>query len=65
MHAFSHAEITGIQATRTAEAAAWRLAREAGHHALPGRTAFRVRLGEALVTTGLRLMRPPHAHRLA
>ncbi|RPF40835.1 hypothetical protein EDD96_4614 [Streptomyces sp. Ag109_G2-6] len=67
MHAFTH---TRIHAARTAElaaeAAAWRLAHEA---AAPDPTtapaapaALRNRLGEALVSAGIRLMQPEHLH---
>ncbi|MEU8433984.1 hypothetical protein AB0F18_13870 [Streptomyces sp. NPDC029216] len=61
MHAFPH---TRIHAARTAElaadAAAWRLARDAAPAAAPA--ALRNRLGEALVAAGARLMRPEHLH---
>ncbi|MEU9720349.1 hypothetical protein [Streptomyces sp. NPDC047976] len=63
MHTFPHAL---THATRTAElaaeAAAWRLAREAAPAApaLPVLPALRNRLGEALIATGTRLARPAH-----
>ncbi|WP_328298903.1 hypothetical protein OG389_14545 [Streptomyces sp. NBC_00435] len=61
MHAFSHAE---IHATRTAEAAAWRRAREAAPHLRPlPSCALRNRLGEALIVVGIRLIQPAHLHR--
>ncbi|MFD8147979.1 hypothetical protein [Streptomyces sp. NPDC059708] len=68
MHAFTH---TRIHAARTAElaadAAAWRLSREAAPAAAPAAAtpvsaALRDRLGEALVAAGTRLMRPGHPH---
>ncbi|MFE2923080.1 hypothetical protein [Streptomyces goshikiensis] len=76
MHASAHAART---AELTAEAAAWRLARGAATptapapRALPVRAvlpvlpALRNRLGEALVSAGIRLMRPAHSgvHRAA
>ncbi|MFE3991229.1 hypothetical protein ACFXPW_05900 [Streptomyces goshikiensis] len=81
MNAFAHAEIhASTHAARTAEltaeAAAWRLARGAATptapapHALPALPvlpALRNRLGEALVSAGIRLMRPAHSgvHRAA
>ncbi|MEU3406741.1 hypothetical protein ABZ766_22755 [Streptomyces sp. NPDC006670] len=59
MHAFTH---TRIHAARTAElaaeAAAWRLTRDAAPAAAPAPAALRNRLGEALVAAGTRLMRP-------
>lgn len=61
MHAFSHAPLhTAVHADRTAEAAAWRLAREAAR-AAPG-PALRDRLGEALIAAGIRLLQPAHLH---
>ncbi|MGR4878817.1 hypothetical protein ACIPUC_05180 [Streptomyces sp. LARHCF249] len=58
MHAFTHAL---THATRTAElaaeAAAWRLA--ASVDTTP---ALRDRLGEALISAGIRLLRPDHVH---
>ncbi|MFE4262338.1 hypothetical protein [Streptomyces sp. NPDC056883] len=62
MHAFSHAQNhAAIHATRTAEAAAWRRAREAAprlcHHPA---SALRNRAGEALIGAGIRLMQPAH-----
>ncbi|MFJ5634305.1 hypothetical protein ACIQF5_16890 [Streptomyces goshikiensis] len=77
MYASTHAART---AELTAEAAAWRLARGAATGtapapgALPVRAvllpvlpALRNRLGEALVSAGIRLMRPAHSgvHRAA
>ncbi|WP_371678364.1 hypothetical protein [Streptomyces sp. NBC_01276] len=72
MHAFPYAEIHAeIHAARTAElaaeAAAWHLAHESAApahsaratHAVP---ALRNRLGEALISAGLRLMEPAHVH---
>ncbi|MER8092298.1 hypothetical protein [Streptomyces goshikiensis] len=76
IHASTHAART---AELTAEAAAWRLARGAAtptapaphsrpvRAALPLLPALRNRLGEALVSAGIRLMRPAHSgvHRAA
>ncbi|MET9852741.1 hypothetical protein ABZY57_07335 [Streptomyces sp. NPDC006450] len=67
MHAFSHAQIHAeIHATRTAEAAAWRRAREAAPHAfyIPHlrAPALRNRLGESLIALGIRLIQPAHLH---
>ncbi|MFI9184324.1 hypothetical protein ACIGXG_19140 [Streptomyces goshikiensis] len=76
MYASAHAART---AELTAEAAAWRLARGAATPAAPAPharlvrvvpavlPALRNRLGEALVSAGIRLMRPAHsgAHRAA
>ncbi|MCP3756273.1 hypothetical protein ACFRJ1_34220 [Streptomyces sp. NPDC056773] len=62
MHAFSHAEIhADTHATRTAEAAAWRRAREAAPHLCrhPA-SALRNRVGEALISAGIRLIQPAH-----
>ncbi|MCX5198440.1 hypothetical protein OOK31_31925 [Streptomyces sp. NBC_00249] len=66
MHTFDH---TLTHATRTAElaaeAAAWRLAREAAPAApvpSPALAALRNRAGEALVAAGIRLMQPAHVH---
>ncbi|MCJ0872256.1 hypothetical protein [Streptomyces sp. AP-93] len=65
MHAFSHAQNHAeIHATRTAEAAAWRLAREAAPHVsyVPHlrAPALRNRLGESLIALGIRLIQPAH-----
>lgn len=61
MHAFSHAENHAeLHATRTAEAAAWRRAQQIAPH-LPA-AALRNRLGEALITLGIRLIQPAHLH---
>lgn len=65
MHAFTHARIHAARtAELAAEAAAWRLAREAAPvppvAALA--PALRDRLGEALIATGIRLMRSGHIH---
>ncbi|MCY0929691.1 hypothetical protein OTB20_26565 [Streptomyces sp. H27-H1] len=64
MHAFSHAEIhAGTHATRTAEAAAWRRAREAAPHLCPRpASALRNRVGEALIAAGIHLIQPAHLH---
>lgn len=67
MHAFSHAQIHAeIHATRTAEAAAWRRAREAAPHVsyVPRlrAPALRNRLGETLIALGIRLIQPAHLH---
>ncbi|MFJ7269814.1 hypothetical protein ACIQV3_24790 [Streptomyces sp. NPDC099050] len=62
MHAFSHAHIhAATHATRTAEAAAWRRAREAAPHLCrhPAST-LRNRIGEALIATGIHLIQPAH-----
>lgn len=66
MHAFTPAEIHAeTHAARTAElaaeAAGWHLAREAAP-AVPAVPALRNRLGEALVSAGIRLMQPAHVH---
>ncbi|MFD9265207.1 hypothetical protein ACFWB1_30870 [Streptomyces goshikiensis] len=70
IHASTHAART---AELTAEATAWRLARGAAtpttpappalpvRAALPVLAALRNRLGEALVSAGIRLMRPAHS----
>ena len=58
MHAFTPAE---FYAELAAEAAAWRLTREAAP-ATPALSALRNRLGEALVAVGIRLMQPAHLH---
>ncbi|MBT2466458.1 hypothetical protein J7E97_00900 [Streptomyces sp. ISL-66] len=64
MHAFSHALIHAeLHTIRTAEAAAWRLAREAAPAGTGPGPALRDRLGEALIAAGIRLMRPAHLHR--
>ncbi|MCJ1677092.1 hypothetical protein MTF65_06980 [Streptomyces sp. APSN-46.1] len=66
MHAFTHAEIHAAHAAElAADAAAWRLAREAAGNApaaLPAFPALRNRVGEALVSAGIRLMQPAHVH---
>ncbi|WP_371616094.1 hypothetical protein [Streptomyces sp. NBC_00454] len=65
MHAFTHDEIhSGLHATRTAEAAAWRLGRAAALATPPAPSgpALRDRLGEALIAAGIRLIRPAHLH---
>ncbi|MFJ3833957.1 hypothetical protein ACIPY6_00360 [Streptomyces sp. NPDC090054] len=71
MHAFDHALNHAARTTElAAEAATWHLAHEAGPAttavpALPARPALpalRNRLGEALVTAGIRLMQPAHDH---
>ncbi|MDA5285052.1 hypothetical protein [Streptomyces sp. Isolate_45] len=68
MHAFDHALNHAARTTElAAEAAAWHLAHEAGPAttavpALPALPALRNRLGEALVTAGIRLMQPAHDH---
>lgn len=70
MHAFPYAEIHAeIHAARTAElaaeAAAWHLAHESATPAAPAAhavPALRNRLGEALISAGLRLMEPAHVH---
>ncbi|MGW7318109.1 hypothetical protein [Streptomyces sp. NPDC054865] len=65
MHAFDHALNHAARATElAAEAAAWHLAHEAGPAATaaPALPALRNRLGEALVTAGIRLMQPAHVH---
>ncbi|GLX40228.1 hypothetical protein Sros01_63010 [Streptomyces roseochromogenus] len=73
MHAFPYAEIHAeIHAARTAElaaeAAAWHLAHESAApgapaaHAVHAVPALRNRLGEALISAGLRLMEPAHVH---
>ncbi|EFL15418.1 hypothetical protein [Streptomyces sp. C] len=66
MHAFPHTEMHAARtAELAAEAAAWRLAREAapaGSPALPAMAALRNRLGEALVSAGTRLLQPAPAH---
>lgn len=64
MHAISHAQIhAGTHATRTAEAAAWRRAREAAPHLChrPG-SALRNQVGEALIAAGIHLIQPAHLH---
>ncbi|WP_327306499.1 hypothetical protein OG730_25995 [Streptomyces sp. NBC_01298] len=64
MHAFSHAQIhAATHTTRTAEAAAWRRAREAAPHLRrhPA-AALRNRVGEALIATGIHLIQPAHLH---
>ncbi|MBT1187854.1 hypothetical protein HET69_28680 [Streptomyces sp. CJ_13] len=72
MNAFAHAEIhasthAARNAELTAEAAAWRLARGAATPTTPAPparpvlAALRNRLGEALVSAGIRLMRPAHS----
>lgn len=59
MHAFTHARIHAARtAELAAEAAAWHLA----HENAPVAPALRDRLGEALVTAGIRLMQPAHIH---
>ncbi|UQX01362.1 hypothetical protein [Streptomyces sp. RerS4] len=72
MHAFPHAEIHAARtAELAAEAAAWRLARQAAPcapaapapSAAPSAlSALRNRAGEALVHVGIRLMQPAHLH---
>ncbi len=67
MHAFSHAQIhSAIHSTRTAEAAAWRRAREAAPYGSrvprPRAPALRNRLGETLIALGIRLIQPAHLH---
>ncbi|MET8754426.1 hypothetical protein ABZW32_30680 [Streptomyces sp. NPDC004667] len=72
MHAFQHAEIHAARtAELAAEAAAWHLAHESAAPATPGALAthaahaapaLRNRLGEALISAGLRLMEPAHVH---
>ncbi|MFD6872909.1 MULTISPECIES: hypothetical protein [unclassified Streptomyces] len=71
MHAFDHALNHAARTTElAAEAAAWHLAHEAGPAApalpalptLPTLPTLRNRLGEALVTAGIRLMQPAHDH---
>ncbi|CAM5454847.1 hypothetical protein SAVIM338S_02856 [Streptomyces avidinii] len=67
MHAFSHAQIhSDTHATRTAEAAAWRRAREASPRVSPvprpRSPALRNRLGESLIALGIRLIQPAHLH---
>ncbi|MFF1411179.1 hypothetical protein ACFVX6_15530 [Streptomyces sp. NPDC058289] len=67
MHAFSHAQIhAATHATLTAQAAAWRRAREAGpdashvpHLRAP---ALRNQLGETLIALGIRMIQPAHLH---
>ncbi|MEU3727080.1 hypothetical protein [Streptomyces sp. NPDC031705] len=57
MHTFSHARIHAARtAELAAEAAAWRLAREAA----PATAALRNQVGEALIAAGIRLMQPAH-----
>lgn len=63
MHAFPHTEIHAARtAELTAEAAAWRLAREAAPAAAPALPALRNRVGEALIAAGNRLTHPAPAH---
>ena len=66
MHAFDHALNHAARTTElAAEAAAWHLAHEAAPVtaiAAPALPALRNRLGEALVTAGIRLMQPAHDH---
>ncbi|WP_405980491.1 hypothetical protein [Streptomyces sp. NBC_00158] len=63
MHTFTHARIhTARTAELAAEAAAWRLAREAAPAGSPALPALRNRLGEALVAIGTRLLQPVPAH---
>ncbi|MFD6889853.1 hypothetical protein [Streptomyces sp. NPDC059957] len=67
MHAFSHAQIHAeIHSIRTAEAAAWRRAREAAPYAsrVPRlrAPALRNRLGESLIALGIHLIQPAHLH---
>ncbi|MFI5862879.1 hypothetical protein [Streptomyces sp. NPDC051546] len=64
MHPFSHAQIHAeVHTVRTAEAATWRRTREAAPHLCrhPA-SALRNRVGEALITTGIRLIQPAHLH---
>ncbi|MER7465492.1 hypothetical protein [Streptomyces sp. NPDC097981] len=63
MHTSTPAEIhTATHAARTtelaAEAAAWHLA----HATAPAAPDLRDRLGEALISAGIRLMQPAHVH---
>ncbi|MFD9416301.1 hypothetical protein ACFWC9_16575 [Streptomyces goshikiensis] len=58
IHAAAH---TAHTAELTAEAAAWRLVRDAAIPTAPALPALRNRLGEALVSAGIRLMRPAHS----
>ncbi|RST02988.1 hypothetical protein EF910_22175 [Streptomyces sp. WAC07149] len=63
MHAFPHTETHSARtAELAAEAAAWRLAREAAPAAAPGLPALRNQLGEALIAVGTRLLQPATAH---
>lgn len=62
MHAFPHALNHAARTSElAAEAAAWRLAREAAP-AAPLTPALRDRLGEALIAAGIRLLQPAHVH---
>ncbi|GAA3380868.1 MULTISPECIES: hypothetical protein [Streptomyces] len=62
MHTFPHALTHAARtAELTAEAAAWRLAREAAP-AAPALPALRNRLGEGLIAVGTRLLQPVPAH---
>ncbi|MEU9037389.1 hypothetical protein AB0D45_21160 [Streptomyces sp. NPDC048352] len=61
MHAFSHARIHAARtAELAAEAAAWRLAREAAPATAAALPALRNQVGEALIAAGIRLMQPAH-----
>ncbi|MFC9298751.1 hypothetical protein ACFTWH_22810 [Streptomyces sp. NPDC057011] len=58
MHAYTHARIHATRSAElAAEAAAWRLAREADTT-----PTLRNRLGQALIGAGMRLLEPAHAH---
>ncbi|AWZ05135.1 MULTISPECIES: hypothetical protein [unclassified Streptomyces] len=66
MHAFTHAREHAVRtAELAAEAAAWHLAHRSAAPAAgspPALPALRNRLGEALVSAGIRLMESAHIH---